>query len=513
MKSRLVLHPFLLAVLPLFTLYAHNMSEVRPADLAWPLIIVGFASLAVWSALRVLLRDTARAAVLASLFWVWFFLYGHLRGLVPTTPDAIFAVAYCAALAPALALLLEPRPWMPALSSGLNVAAAILVAWQLLAIGGHALQRTHAALGVVETVPTTQVRPVQASRYPNVYYIILDSYARADVLRDLYHCDNSAFLNHLTQRGFSIARHATSNYALTKESLAAALNFRYVHDGAPGAGADAGSQGITANAIRRSRLIRFLRARGYRVVTFASGTGVTDCMDADVRLEPASSLSEFQNALLNTTPLPVVLSWAAPARLDAFEIHRRRVRYAFDRIADTAKLRPPVFVFAHIVCPHPPFVFDRNGASVRGSGPLRWEDGDSRAGRLDTYVTGYAEQVQFVSHQAQAAADALLARSRRPTVIVIQSDHGPASRTVWSHPERTDLRERFGILLACYLPGQRDAPIGNDVSPVNVFRIVLNRYFGTRLPLLPNENYFPAGGRPGRFVRVTDQVRAGTTTR
>jgi hypothetical protein len=177
------LHPFLLAALPVLALYAHNMSEVRTADLVWPLVIVGIASALLWLALRVLLRDPVRAALAASLFWVWFFLFGHLRGLLPSTPSAIFAVAYGAILVLGMALLLDQRPWLPTLSSGINVAAGILVAWQIVAIGGHELQRLRIAPRAVDSVPAAETHPAQSARYPNIYYVVLDAYGRADVLR------------------------------------------------------------------------------------------------------------------------------------------------------------------------------------------------------------------------------------------------------------------------------------------------------------------------------------------
>lgn len=48
----------------------------------------------------------------------------------------------------------------------------------------------------------------------------------------------------------------------------------------------------------------------------------------------------------------------------------------------------------------------------------------------------------------------------------------------------------------------------DDLSGVNIFRVILNRYFGARLRLLPNESYFSAIDRPDRFTRVTEQVDA-----
>ena len=54
----------------------------------------------------------------------------------------------------------------------------------------------------------------------------------------------------------------------------------------------------------------------------------------------------------------------------------------------------------------------------------------------------------------------------------------------------------------------------DSISPVNVFRVVLNHTFDARLPLLPDRHYRSRPGRPYDFVDVTDRVveeRAGVT--
>jgi hypothetical protein len=40
---------------------------------------------------------------------------------------------------------------------------------------------------------------------PDVYYFILDSYTRADLLKEAYGYDNSPFLDALRERGFYVA--------------------------------------------------------------------------------------------------------------------------------------------------------------------------------------------------------------------------------------------------------------------------------------------------------------------
>ena len=85
----------------------------------------------------------------------------------------------------------------------------------------------------------------------------------------------------------------------------------------------------------------------------------------------------------------------------------------------------PKLVFAHIVSPHPPFVFDENGQALEPSSPYSMNDGDDYKGTLEEYRAGYPGQVRFVNRQLQQVVDALLAQSEAPPLIIIQGDHGP----------------------------------------------------------------------------------------
>ena len=517
MKKPVIVHPVLLAILPVLFLYTHNIREMRLVDVWLPLLVVGCVSLVVWLALSLLLRDRMRAALVSSLLWVWLFSFGHARGLLAPAPAAgftvstmaIFVIAYCVLLVVGSALLMQRRPWLPALSSGLNVAAGALVAWNLLAISAHEVQDLRARPRSREPASIVPAKPLPPDARPDIYYIVLDTYARADVLRDVYGYDNSGFLDRLTKRGFRIASSATANYCETAQSLAAALNLTYIHEAAPAESGRGPHLRPLDEMLHDNRLFRFLRHRGYRIVTFASGIASTNMQDADVYVDTLRGPSEFQNVILNTTPIPLLYAAIAPPGTGPVETHVRRVLYTFDHLPDMTRLKPPVLVFAHIICPHPPFLFDRNGPRKALPAMLEWGDGIYDRASRRTYRRNYVEQLRFVNRKIEAAVDAILSQARRPTAIIIASDHGPSSGTNWRSAEKTDLREKFGILLAWKLPDGQAAPANDEISAVNIFRVALNRCFKAGLELLPDESYFPVYRGPERFVRVTDKVRAG----
>jgi hypothetical protein len=61
----------------------------------------------------------------------------------------------------------------------------------------------------------------------NIYFIILDSYGRQDVLQNVLGYDNSVFIANLHDRGFYIPDCAFSNYDGTLSAISSFLNYEY----------------------------------------------------------------------------------------------------------------------------------------------------------------------------------------------------------------------------------------------------------------------------------------------
>ncbi|MFC1736984.1 hypothetical protein ACFL1X_12780, partial [Candidatus Hydrogenedentota bacterium] len=120
----------------------------------------------------------------------------------------------------------------------------------------------------------------------------------------------------------------------------------------------------------------------------------------------------------------------------------------------------------------------------------------------EDYRKQYIDQLVFVTRKTQETIDAILANSERPPIIILQSDHGPGSTLTWDKPEETNFHERLSILNAYYLPNEGDERLYENISPVNSFRVVLNRYFNTDLELLDDKSYFSTWPKPYKFIPV-----------
>ena len=66
----------------------------------------------------------------------------------------------------------------------------------------------------------------------------------------------------------------------------------------------------------------------------------------------------------------------------------------------------------------------------------------------------------------------------------------------------------MGVLNAFYFPDRNYRGLDDAITPVNSFRVVLDRYFGAHLARLPDRSFFSTLSRPFRFLDVTERVRS-----
>jgi len=154
----------------------------------------------------------------------------------------------------------------------------------------------------------------------------------------------------------------------------------------------------------------------------------------------------------------------------------------------------PRFVFAHILVPHPPFLFGPAGEPLDtdpGFQPRDWS----------RYYLG---QLEFVNKKVEVLVEQLLSEAEIPPIIILQADHG--SRLGAGPPERIH-SEFHGILNAYYLPDDGQDLLYDSITPVNTFRLIFNLYFDAGYDLLEDRMYFSRLNRPYDFLDVTDSLR------
>jgi len=262
--------------------------------------------------------------------------------------------------------------------------------------------------------------------------------------------------------------------------------------------------------MRGNRLFSILHDYGYRTVAFdASGWEVLRPYDVDdYRVTPEWGISLMMSKFVWTTPVPAWVRLAIGREGLSENFHRNRIRHVLSGLSALADDPGPFFVFGHVLLPHPPFLFREDGRpqgkdllhfSVMSNRPLPQERPD--------YVEGYRDQLLFANRAVLGMVDTLLGHSKEPPIILIQSDHGSGLYWDYGYPEISDYQERFSNLMAFRFPDLDTASFYDSISPVNTFRIVLNKYFGAHYSPLPDHAYSSSLGKPLNFTDVTAFVK------
>lgn len=429
-----------------------------------------------------LLKDWRRAGLLVTVLLLSFFSYGQIYNELKSLGDVGVSIARHRFLLPfwlatTLVLLWWARRRQPVPTTtkiAANVVAVLLLIYPAFQISSFVVRGLLAPSTTVEFDGTGSVSATPPTDTPDIYYIIVDAYSRQDLLDRYYGFDNSEFVNQLRELGFYVADCSLSNYPKTRLSLTSSLNMDYLEN-----------LGITANdqrdafwrLIHNNQVRKKLAAQGYKIVSLETGFYWTEWPDADVYLSREDGgvrLNGFEALLVQTTllraPLDLVSGTEAYSTTTLEggtpEEHYEITRLALDALDDLAFIPGPKFVFAHLLIPHRPFVFDADGDYTREPRSL---------------VESYNAQVTYLNKRLVESLTAIINKTERPVVIILQGDHGgPGTQLSY---------DRMKILNAYYMPAGKDQ-LYSSITPVNSFRVVFDTYFGTDFGLLQDLSYY-----------------------
>ena len=493
------------ALYPLLHIAAANPGQVEASSLA----VVAGATIVISGLLLLLLRAVLgtwiRAALGTAWFVILFFAYGPLNawlgglgGVPEETLDTTtnWSDGKLQLIQSAVWVLLLLLGWLMLrrfkgsggrLASALNLASVLLLAFAFLQWISGAQREETIAPRETEAVAVTGARP-------DIYFIVLDGYSRADVLEQYYGFDNAPFLDGLRRRGFQVSDDSYSNYNWTFLSLAATLNMDFVQD-LMGKALDpaSGDREFVYRLLRDNRAAAFLRARGYRFVHLQSTWGGTGSNPYADEFRPCGGGVFRDDFLLAIAEGSWLRALGTSASMDLAQCHLQN----FETLAGLAAAPGPKFVLAHFLPPHHPYLFDRDGKVLRSatlSNQFEFQK------QLWEKREGYIDQLLFVNSRIGQVIDRLIAESATPPIILLQSDHGPNLRRGLNATEHH--RVRLSNLNAVLLPGAPPDLMPADATPVNLFRRVFNQYFDAGLPLLPDRHFVSQFGQPYRFVEV-----------
>jgi len=500
-------HPILFAAYPVISLYSRNTALFPAEDLWRPLGILVLIGAALWAILTPIFRSIDRAALATSVAVVGFFSFGPLLDVLHDShsrdnydPTSTFWPWLAGYLVVVIAACWKWKA-RGALTKGLNAAAAVLTLIPAASIV-LAWAQGHRAVPVASaSSPNSNYKGPR----PDIFYVILDGYGRSDALRRDMNFDNSAFIDGLKKRGFYVADSGHTNYCQTELSLTSSLNMGFLPDVVPKFKPDEQDRGILDILIDENRVSQELRGLGYKYIAITTNFPAVHPNSADLVISESRGGTLLEAAIMNRTALP-----SGGQAESQFDSRRENLQAAIQTVGHLGSQgSQPRFIFAHILAPHPPFVFGPNGEPIRPKHMFAIVDGShfyQNGGNHEEYRAGYTGQAQTISRLMLAAIDDLLKREATPPIIVVQGDHGPKMRYDQELLARTDINEVFPNLNAYFVPAAVKAKLYPTITPVNSFRTILREQFGENFPNLPDRSWYSSWTWPFRLEEVTDRI-------
>lgn len=519
-------HPIVMAILPLLLILQQNMLEIGPWQIWRSVLFSTLFVTVLWATSFSVLRDLHSAALISSLGIALFYamgrfhsgnVHGLLREFVADSglignPTLVSGATLGLFVVGSFALL-RLRRYQLGITIFLNIVGVSLLTGTMFIIGSREWTLRQ-PLAVSSKEVDMAAETTRARNNPDILIILLDGYGRSDVLSDLYQFDNTPFLQELEQMGFHTIPDARSNYMQTSLSVAASLNFNYLQNLLRGAEPSEYSRSQLLRLIHHSQFKSTLREADYVDFSVASGYRPTDLRFSTKYLHPdVAATNLFERLMIENSGLGLAANLpSAPDSLahPGYQLHRDQVELAFEVITDppTAKSNQASWTFLHLISPHPPFVYDESGDSIDPGYPYVLLDGSAYPGAMDTYRRQYIQQLKYINNRLLLSLESLVRQRGDEILIVVHADHGPGSELVWESLKRTNVRERFGILLSYRMPGGEGTISSPIRSPVNAYRGVLNELFDTDLSPLEERSYFSTWDRPFDFQSVAPHLLA-----
>jgi len=514
--------PVVFSIYPVLAIFSHNLQILKFTDIILILIAVIILGAGLTALFLLIFRDVAKASLIAICWLAIFFSYGQVYNVIHQSLSV--NIGRNAILLPiALGLMALSLVWIWKLARDLSwlvtLFGSMIVILCLMA--SYSIVRYY--ISTDNNKPVAQaVAPViaQPGFSPNIYYIILDGHGRQDILQQLYEYDDSRFTNFLKAKGFFVADSSHSNYMKTVLSLSSSLNMQYLDTiGLPNVSTAANWTWLDGK-VKDSRVRAILTQQGYKFVSF-NNDYQTAPDDADIYYNYDTTanaadtngvmgISEIDQMFLSSTMghVAIDLGWLSKIADNQYQdkFQYLMIKYIFTKLSETPSLPGKNFIFAHIIAPHPPFVFHPDGSFKPDPFPYSWSDGSDYLGTRQEYINGYHDQVEYIDQAAENLVTEILSRSTTPPIIIIQGDHGPGAYLDWNSVEKTNLNERMSILNAYYFPGIHSNGLYASITPVNSFRVLLSEFFGMTLPLLPDQSYFSTASKPFDYINVTAKL-------
>ena len=292
---------------------------------------------------------------------------------------------------------------------------------------------------------------------PNIIYIVPDRYLGLNQLRDYYNFDNTSFYDELRKRNFIAPSKSRSNYPFTYASLLSTLNNSYLinnYDNLP--------QGASYFQIKESHAFKKIKSMGYKFVNFDNwwkGTQNITIADFNYYRNSAYLSSTTYDFIYFRTPIFAISDRIFPSRSKRFSCSE--VKNKFNDLTSIASSKDSgLFIFAHFLVPHEPYLINADGGC----------NSRSFGGVPENTKQNYIGYLEYTNNKLLQIFDEISLNNDN-FIFVIQSDEGqyPECFEEFNSCNLNDWDLKTGIINAFFYSKNHSLNEENFATPINNF--------------------------------------------
>lgn len=318
---------------------------------------------------------------------------------------------------------------------------------------------------------------------PNVYHILLDAFPNQPAIKRIGG-DLSQFYDKLKNLGFLVFPNSRSNYYSTEYSVYSMTSLNYIE----------GDESLLSRReacqlIQQSDLFKIFAKKSYDLKFFCSPKLIEEKYPSShiVKNSNDSTAFDFLYTLICFTPLKHYFEYIFSNKFkqNLIASHKNTFK-ALAKIETESN----TFAFAHIVCPHEPYVFGKSSGNSVFSGLALTAD---NANLLTVEnINNLKDNIYGIADYAIEVLEELILRfenKKIQPIIVLHSDHSCLNSALQENSPLITMDTIYGNLLAIYIPKEWHEE-ANNLEFINLYRFLLNHLFGEKYLYLPQEQIY-----------------------
>lgn len=482
-----ILYPIFTALIPIFTFYNKNLGEAAFKDIVKLILGASISVIALFFLLTKgfnISQNISSGIILYLLIlfytpdyiWKRFFSYYYYKYIIKYGFYAVlvFLLVYIDNILPLIVTI---------------ITALVLVLNIIYSLSNHNKGEININPEIID------FNNISNDDKTDIYHIILDAYIGNTGIKAVSDFDNTEFYNDLRNLGFHVYENIYSNYNHTMASIPSLFTMDYIeYKNIP-------ESQIKINRLKEliySKTIFSLKNAGYTISAYSkwffneTNSYISkNVIDKQITLTNTGTNETYYN-FFKMTAFGVFL-----LKLKSNLSNAKYVIDSFDLFKDDITLNSPSYCFFHILAPHTPYSFHKDGTINNKYNEM--ELYENFQGEVAEAYFNHAFYTSKLSIKAFSNLIENIKKKNRKAVVFIHSDHG-AEKT---HINAT----RYNIILAEYTFGYDNKPIFHDnMSLINVFPMIFNYVFNANIPL-KEEKFYDEHPYSYTLAEITDNIK------